>query len=149
DYVRANFDEEIQKRSQQVQLAVQRRTSTRSTMPLIAHQQGTHDDDHEDEFPSVETDAEGYQPPPQQPGDFSGGAPPPFGTEPSASGLLHPLRTRDHAGRAPVVMVSQRSLLWPLVAIAMVAIAAAALFLVWKQSQQAQAPTSVVIEQHP
>jgi serine/threonine protein kinase len=150
DFVRQNFDEEIKRRSEQVHQAIARTTNTRQTMPLIAQQPVTPDDDDEAEFPSVETDAGPYQPPPTQPGDFSGSTPPPFGAESTGNHLLEPLRGREEVGRAPVVMVRPRSsLLWPLVAIAMVGITAAALFLVWKQTQQAQVPTSVVIEQHP
>jgi tRNA A-37 threonylcarbamoyl transferase component Bud32 len=45
----------------------------------------------------------------------------------------------------PIVVVSApRSVIWPLVAIAMVAVAGGALFLVWRQMQNQQ-PTSVVI----
>src|SRR5262249_3689263 len=152
DFVRQNFDEEIKRRSEQVQQAITRSTNSRVTMPLIAQQVQVADDDDEAGFPSVETDAGPYQPPPTPvPGDFSGGTPPPFGVESTGNHMLEPLRARDEQGRAsPVVMVRQRSnLLWPIVAVAMVAITAAALFLVWKQTQQAQVPTSVVIEQHP
>jgi len=152
DFVRQNFDDEIKRRSDQVHQAIVRSTSTRATMPLIAQQVAGADDDGEDEFPSVETDGGTYQAPAPAPtsGEFSGGTPQPFGAETTGNHLLEPLRARDGVGRAPVVMVRPRnSLLWPIVAIAMVAIAATALFLVWKQTQQAQPPTSVVIEQHP
>src|SRR5262249_33084799 len=59
DFVRANFEDEISKRSQQVQQAVQRSAASRTTMPLIAQPHLTGADDHEEEFPSVETDTEG------------------------------------------------------------------------------------------
>jgi hypothetical protein len=61
---------------------------------------------------------------------------PAVGRSPSAPTVVAP---------APVVVVDhRRSLMWPLVAFAMVAIASGALFLVWRQMQE-QRPTSVVI----
>jgi serine/threonine-protein kinase len=150
DFVRQNFDDEIRRRSEQVQAAIARTSGSRVTMPLIAQQApASVDDDSEDGFPSVESDG-GANVPTPAPADFSGSTPPPFGSETTGNAVLEPLRGRENAGRAPVVMVRHRTnLLWPIVAIAMVAIAATALFLVWKQTQQAQVPTSVVIEQHP
>src|SRR5262249_62137595 len=105
--------------------------ASRTTMPLIAQPHLTGADDHEEEFPSVETDTEGPFKP-SQIADFSGNTPPPFGHETSASGnLLEPLRSREKAGRQPVVMAPHRSsLLWPLVPIALAQTAAPPLSLV-------------------
>jgi hypothetical protein len=73
--------------------------------------------------------------------DFQGQTPPPFGDGSSTSGhSLQPL----HGQPQTVVVVGKRSLVWPLLAIAMVGIAAGALFLVWKQTQ-AQPPPVVNI----
>jgi hypothetical protein len=35
----------------------------------------------------------------------------------------------------PVVVVHKRSIMWPILAVAMIAVAGGALFLVWKQTQ--------------
>jgi hypothetical protein len=79
------------------------------------------------------------------------GTPPPFGSEPTGSmPSLQPLRaqTAGPAGHtAPVVVVQhKRSIIWPLLAVAMVAVAGGALFLVWQQMQQQQ-PAEIKITQ--
>jgi serine/threonine-protein kinase len=143
---------------------------------LASPDEGLHEDDNDDDdgFPSVETEVEGappwmQRPTPQPPsmhasnsGDFAAstgsGTPPPFGTESTGSSMpsLQPLRggaiTPPNIGpgmgsTGSVVVVQQkRSIVWPLLAVAMVAIAAGALLLVYKQMQQ-QKPAEIKITQ--
>ena len=141
----------------------------RTTMPLFVQpDEGQHEDDDDDQFPSVETEVEGAPPwmPRPQPApalaghssDFAAntgsGTPPPFGAEPTGSGIgtLRPIRAGSPvpmpAGpNTHPIVVMQRSIVWPLLAVAMVAIAGGALFLVWQQMQQQQAPSEIKITQ--
>jgi eukaryotic-like serine/threonine-protein kinase len=169
DFVRANFSNELGKRSRSVMAAVHRQTDSsvgRSTMPLIAHsdeppEQLSEEDDEDDGFPSVETEVSEVPSairsagrPTSSPADFGSQTPPPFATEttPSAA-MIEPLKTGQgmpslqqlHGGQ--LVMAQRRSIVWPLLATAMVGIAAAALYLVWKQGQERNqpAPQQVVV----
>ena len=162
DYVRREFADDINKRQAQVATAVHKTNAgQRATMPLIAHDQGppTEIDDEDDEFPSVdstitETPLEiRAVRPPQDTKDFASQTgqvtPPPFANESSTSGVsIKPIAGMPMP--QPVAKPS-RSLVWPLFAIAMVGIAAGALFLVWKQmqQQQQQQPTTVNITSEP
>jgi serine/threonine-protein kinase len=162
DFVRATFSEQLGRRSQEVHNAVARTavaSGARLTMPLIGPSEvEDHEDDggDDDGFPSVETDldeAPPWHPAPtpraaSQPADFITGTPPPFGIEPTSSkGEIKPLVGAQVAtGNQAAQPAPRRSLLWPVVAIGMLGIAGAALFLVWQQ-QQRQQPTSVVITQ--
>lgn len=157
DFIRKEFADDIAKRAVQVQLAINKSSGgQRSTMPLIAHDD-TNDselDDDDDEFPAVdstitETPAEiRATRPPQDTKDFAGqstqATPLPFGGESDVSGVS--LKSIG-AGMMPQARAARpsRSILWPLLAIAMVAIAGGALFLVWKQMQQQQQPAVVNI----
>ena len=158
DFVRANFAEEIKQRSAQVATAVNRtHAGKRSTMPLVAAEESIDtpiDDDDDDGFPSVDStmsaaplDAREGRPP--LPGtDFAGGTahqtPLPFGADPSTSGpALRPIRPGMTLPQSALAQLQTeqipkqgRSLVWPMLAIAMVVIAGGALFLVWKQTQQ-------------
>ncbi len=171
DFVRDNFADELGKRSQQVAGVVHKTASgasSRSTMPLLVHPDDiTHETDDDDGFPSVETEIEGAPPwmptpqatnpnlPPVQSGDFAGnsqtGTPPPFANE-SSSGVssLQPLRGSQvmTPSGAPIVVVPQRSYVWPVVAVLMVLVAGGALFLVWHQMQN-QKPAEIKITQEP
>jgi len=155
DFVTANFAAEIGKRSSAVASAIHRTRPAepgmgRTTMPLIAedHDDATtvDEDDLDDEFPAVDSTVSEL--PTKElrsssPSDFQGTTPPPFGADSSTSGYqLKPLEAKrdDQTGR--------RSLLWPILAIAMVGIAGAALVLVWKQMQQ-QPPAIVNITSEP
>ena len=155
DFIRANFVEEIEKRHTQVASAIHRTGVGRTTMPLISHEDDTQIDELEEdsEFPSVETvdelphaiRASMAAAPTTNTGasDFAGVTPPPFGVDSQISGAsLQPLRQEATA----VAAAPRRSLVWPLLAISMVAIAAGALFLVWKQMQQAPQQGPVIIE---
>ncbi|HTR52664.1 MAG TPA: serine/threonine-protein kinase [Kofleriaceae bacterium] len=161
DYVRANFADELGKRSHEVQSAVNRTmpgqpATSRATMPLIAHDDSAPPEDDDDEFPSVETDVDlpqpQFRPAPtpraaSEPGDFYSGTPPPFAGETTGSApSLQPLR-----GSSPIpggtVVVEKRSIVWPLVAVGMLAIAGGALFLVWRQTQQQQPPPTIVVNE--
>jgi len=173
DFLQQNFQAEIGKRSQQVQSVVHKTSSgvQRTTMPLFVHpDEGQHEDDEDDEFPSVETEVEGAPPwmPRPQPApalagnsaDFAAntgsGTPPPFADTPTGSGIgtLKPIRASspvphpDGTGvQSPIVVVQKRSIIWPLLAVAMVVIAGGALFLVYQQMQQQQAPAEIKITQ--
>jgi serine/threonine-protein kinase len=173
DFLANNFAAEIGKRSAQVQSVVQRTSSgvQRTTMPLfVAPDEGQHEDDGDDsEFPSVETEVEGAPPwmPRPQPApplaghssDFAAstgsGTPPPFSDSPTGSGIgsLHPIRAGSPVPIGgstmsnPIVVVQKRSIIWPLLAVAMVAIAGGALFLVYQQMQQQQGPAEIKITQ--
>jgi eukaryotic-like serine/threonine-protein kinase len=157
DFLKADFSEEIHKRSAEVAQVIHRtKPGTpnvgRPTMPLIV-QDDEPLDDGEDEFPSVEStlsDAPPLEalrraasPNSGQPGDFVGGTPPPFGAD-SRTGSGPSLNALP-----PPIQQPKRSLLWPLVAIAAVGIAGAALFLVWKQMQNPGPPPVVNITASP
>ena len=157
DFVREQFGEELGRRSDQVHEAVQRTEigiPSRGPMPLIESEEPLESGGEDDGFPSVETDVDAAPPfrptPPSraasEPADFIVGTPPPFGVEPTPSAAsIVPLQPAPGS----VVVMPKRSLLWPLVALGMLAVAGGALFLVWQQMQQHQAPTSVVITQTP
>ncbi len=175
DFVRHNFAAEIHKRSEQVSSVVQRTNISqigRATMPMLSMaDEGEHEtDDDDDGFPSVETEVDGKPPWMQRPtpvppsmhasnsADFAAttgsGTPPPFGVETTGTGSmpsLQPLRgpvgmPNLNATGSVVVLKEKRSIVWPLIAVAMIAVAAAALFLVWKQMQQ-QKPAEIKITQ--
>ncbi len=160
DFVKANFAQEMAKRSKQVASAVHRTQSggaaARTTMPLIAHDEGPsyEVDSDEDEFPSVETDVDAAPPfvvtnaEPVVTDPFAASTPPPFAAEPTGSAVsLKPLGRLEPA--APVVG-GGRSLVWPILAVAMIAIAGGALFLVWKQTQNQRPPAPpIILTQEP
>jgi serine/threonine-protein kinase len=178
DFVQHNFAPEIGKRSEQVASVVGRARvggiPGRSTMPMLTMaDEGEHEtDDDDDGFPSVETEVDGappwmQRPTPQPPsmhagavGDFAAstgsGTPPPFGAEATGNSMpsLQPLRgavlpPNMNATGSVVVLKEKRSIVWPLIAVAMVAVAAGALFLVWQQMQQQQKPAEIKITQEP
>jgi len=141
DYVCASFAEDIQKRSQQIASAV-RTSLAPEAMPLIVQpDEETEIDDGTEEFPPVDSAVSGT---PVDARHIRTTAPEQVFHEPSATGpALDELRAVSQP--QPVVVVEhRRSVLWPLVAISMVVIAAGALFLVWKQTQHPQ--QTLVIE---
>ena len=146
DFVKANFADELTQRAAQVSAAIGRGApNQRMTMPLIAHDDSEDTDD--DAFPSVETDIDAppiSANPPTDP--LVNLTPPPFASVGETTGSapeLAPLRPVA-PGSAPVVVV-RRSVLWPLLAVAGVLVAAGALFLVWQQMQHQVAPQPAVI----
>jgi serine/threonine-protein kinase len=162
DFVKANFADEIGKRSQQVKSAVSRTqpgASARSTMPLIVRQDETNDSSEDDEFPSVETDVDstpGFvattsERPASDP--FAHSTPPPFAAETTGSAPgLRPIQGTPIGSMPiqPVVVVHKRSIMWPILAVAMIAVAGGALFLVWKQTQNQQqqpGPAPIIVTQ--
>ncbi|HEX5061367.1 MAG TPA: protein kinase [Kofleriaceae bacterium] len=166
DFVRHYFAEEIGKRSQQVASVVARTqsgvASSRATMPLLIHpDEGMHEGDGEDDFPSVETEVESaplWMPRPKPPNagassDFAGsstsGTPQPFGIESTGSApSLQPIRGQQPTpGPNQVVVVPRRSVFWPIFGVLMVVIAGGALFLVWQQMQKQQTPAEIKITQ--
>ncbi len=152
DLVKANFASELAQRATQVAAAIGRNTTaSRMTMPLIA--QGDHgDDDTDDDFPAVETDIDASPLSNARDADpFVQSTPPPFSAVGETTGSapeLAPLR--PVAPGAPVIVV-RRSVLWPLLAVAGVLVAAGALFLVWRQMQQQvlQQPSVINVTQSP
>ena len=171
DFVRTHFAEEIGKRSQQVASVVVRTQSgihstSRMTMPLLVHpDEGTHEGDDDDGFPSVETEVDGpplvprHTPTPSRPlnvvsSDFmTGGTPQPFGLETTGSApSLQPIRGAPvlpptNPNAQPIVVMPRRSVFWPIFGVLMVLIAGGALFLVWQQMQQQQQPAEIKITQ--
>jgi len=172
DFVRTHFSDELGKRSAQVANVVHRTKSgfnARSTMPLLVHAEDDHEDEDDDDgFPSVETEVEGSPPwrPTPRPmtavnpdavADFAPGStqstPQPFGVESTGSApSLQPLRRGSAVmpatgPSAPIVVMPQRSIFWPLFGVAMVLIAGGALFLVWQQMQKPQTPAEIKITQ--
>jgi serine/threonine-protein kinase len=146
DFVKANFADELAQRAQQVASAIGRSPSQqRMTMPLIAHDDSEDTDD--DAFPSVETDvdAKAFGPPPSS-DPFVQLTPPPFAAVGETTGSapeLAPLRPVAAPSTSPVI-VERRSLVWPIVAVGGLGVAAGALFLVWHQMQQ-QAPAQPAV----
>jgi serine/threonine-protein kinase len=159
DYIAANFADDLRRRTAQISSVVHS-GATRQTMPLFVQP-----DDADLELDDGE--AEGVFPPVDSAvvetivGD--GRARGPTGRraalpgptveqtpvrEPTGSGSeLDALRGVPAAVSQPqpiVVVHPRRSVVWPLVAFAMVAVAGGALFLVWRQMEN-QPPTSVVI----
>jgi len=163
DFVKANFANELGKRSQQVMSAVSRTqpgASSRSTMPLIVHEDVTNDSSEDDEFPSVETDVDSapqfvvtnLERPPSDP--FGQSTPPPFAAETtgSAPGLRPIQGTPMGSMTSAPIAAGHRSILWPILAIAMIAVAGGALYLVWKQMQNQQqqpGPAPIIVTQEP
>jgi hypothetical protein len=143
DYVCASFAEDIQKRSQQIASAV--RTSVApEAMPLIVQpDEDTEIDDGTQEFPPVDSAVSGT---PVDARHIRTTRPEQAFDEPSTTGpALAELRAIPGTQPQPVVVVQhRRSLIWPLVAISMVVIAAGALILVWRQTQRPQ--QTLVIE---
>jgi tRNA A-37 threonylcarbamoyl transferase component Bud32 len=143
DFVKANFADELAQRATQVAAAIGRNPAAqRMTMPLIA-QGDRDDDDADDDFPAVETDIDAGAHA-REPDPFVQSTPPPFAAVNETTGSapeLAPLR--PVAPGAPVIIV-RRSVLWPLLAVAGVLVAAGALFLVWHQMQQQVLQPSVI-----
>jgi serine/threonine protein kinase len=142
--VRLHFAHNIHKRSVQIASAV-RGGSARQTMPLIAQpDEETLETEGVQEFPPIDSPPPMMAVPPADPRYRRG----PSG-EQSAQGDPDPNAPQLDALRgvqAPgsqqqpiVVLKTRRSVLWPLLAFAMVGVAAGALFLVWRQQ-----PTLVV-----
>jgi serine/threonine-protein kinase len=170
DFVRGQFADDLANRANAVSAAVNRKPSgitggRAGTMPVIAPAEpDAHEGDDDDGFPSVETDVD-LQPPFQLPpptgplhpivpttAPSDDSTPPPFAAETTGNALrLDPLSgLRPAPGgtmSSPVIVVNKRSILWPLLAIAGVAIAGAALYLVYQQTQQPKAPPTVNIIQ--
>ena len=164
DFVKSNFADNITKRSQQVQIAVNKNAGNqRATMPLIAHpdtSESDTEDDDDDGFPSVETDVDdaprfvGVVPERPASDPFLSSTPPPFssGESTGSAPSLQPLRGNSNMmpptqQTGAMVVMGQRSMVWPMLAVAMVAIAAGALFLVWKQMGQQQQPAVINLTQ--
>jgi len=160
DFLRQEFHDEIGKRSQQVASVIAKTGVGRATMPLLVQQGAENSDDEGDDeyFPSVETEVDSKpkfvpQPAPARAGvaaDFAvGGTPPPFGgeTDPSQRSLVPLVPPGPQSGTQQVVVV-KRNLLWPLLAVAFLAVAGGALFLVWQQMQKQQ-PAVVNITSTP
>lgn len=169
DFIKAGFAEELTKRSEQVATAVHRThpgAVGRSTMPLITNEDSFSqqaEDSEDDEFPSVETDVDSAPhfvsviTDRSQTDPFGQSTPPPFAAESTGVAVqLRPLQGTmavqpPSPNMQPIVVIAPRSILWPILAIAMIGIAAAALFLVWKQiqTQQQLQPPIVISQEKP
>jgi serine/threonine-protein kinase len=153
DHVRGNFADEISRKSKEVASAIQRTQPAgagRATMPLlgqeIIHAEPDEDDDDFPEVDSAATDLSVPRHPASLPPIFHK-TPPPFSAETPSDERLQPL-TPQVRTQQPVVVVAKRSVWWPVFAVAMVAIAGGALFLVWRQVQNQQ-PTQVNVISGP
>jgi serine/threonine protein kinase len=149
DFVVTSFADELQQRRAQI-ASVARGGAAPQVMPVIAppDTEAREIEGDDQEFPSVDSAVSATMPPGGRPQLRSGEhAVRSMFAEPSGSGLTA-FPARDASGTGPpppiVVVNPRRSLVWPLVAGAMVAITAGALLLVWRQVQNQQ-PTSVVI----
>jgi eukaryotic-like serine/threonine-protein kinase len=138
DFVRADFGADIARQREEIAAAIGRARSGRllTVVPVLAPDD---DDGEEDrEFPPVESAIESGEHAAQA-RELDAQTPPPFDTEASASGpVLQPL-----TGVAPP---PRRGLLWPIVAAVMVAITSIALYLVWRQTQQAAPVVNITSE---
>jgi serine/threonine-protein kinase len=152
DFVRANFAAEMAQRSAQIASAV-RAGAGRQTIPLISQpdEETTEIDDDPHEFGAVSSEVS------ETPVDVrhlrgsaerlasDEPAEPPLSPAPNLDALRAVPGPPALQPPAPIVVVNpRRNLFWPLVACAMVAVAAGALFLVWRQMQNQQ-PMSLVI----
>jgi serine/threonine protein kinase len=141
DLVRAHFAHDIHQRSQQIASAVHGGLG-RKTIPLIAQpdeetlevEGGAHEFAPEDSPPAVPVSDERYR------ADSMGDGDP---TELETAPQLDVLRGVEapSSQQQPIVVVTpRRSLLWPLVALIMVGVAGAALYLVWQKP-----PPSIIV----
>jgi serine/threonine protein kinase len=151
DFVCGHFADEIRQRSVQITSAVN--SGTRKSMPLIAmpDEDTAELEDYAPDFSPV--DSESSQTPVdvrhlRGPSDEHTAvadppaSPPPLDTlrgVPAASTHQHP-----SGSQAPIVVVNpRRSVMWPLVAFAMVAVSGGALFLVWRETQTKRPPVFI------
>jgi serine/threonine-protein kinase len=152
DFVNAHFADEIRQRSLQITSAVH--SGTRKSMPLIAMpDEETELEDNAPDFAPVDSEIS------ETPVDIRHlrgpseehtavhdppASPPPLDT---LRGV--PASTQQQLSASqqqPVLVISpRRSLMWPIVAFAMVAVSGGALFLVWQQ-MQTRSPATVFIE---
>src|SRR4051812_17299879 len=137
DFVQLAFAGDLQRREGQIASAVR---APHEAIPLIeSPDEATEIDDSSHEFPAVDSGVHGT------PADarhvLAATDEQPF-NEPVTTGpeleALRALRDVTTAPQPVVVVHARRSMVWPLVAFAMVAIAAGALVLVWRQMQTPQ-----------
>jgi len=150
DFVRANFAAEIAQRSAQIASAV-RSGVDRTAMPLIVRpdEETTEVDDNTEEFGGASSEISETpvdvrhlrRPSAEQVVVNAPGEPPPN------LGALRAVPAQVHAPQPPIVVVNRRSVVWQLIAFAMVAVAGGALFLVWRQMQTPG--TTLVIDHGP
>ncbi len=151
DYVRANFAAEIAERGAQIASAV-RAGVDRHVMPLISRL--------DDDTTEVDGDTEEFGPASsevsetpvdvrhlQRPSADAIAVDEPADAPPPNLDALRAVAAPAHAPQPPIVVVNRRSVVWPLVAFAMVAVAGGALFLVWRQTQTPG--TTLVIDHGP
>jgi eukaryotic-like serine/threonine-protein kinase len=135
DFVRANFAAEIAQRSAQIASAV-RSGADRHVMPLIAQPDDdtTEVDDNTEEFGGASSEISETpvdvrhlrRPSAEQIAVDEPSDPPPN------LGALRAVLAPVHAPQPPIVVVNRRSVVWPLIAFAMVAVTGGALVLVWR-----------------
>ena len=138
DFVATSFAAEIEKRSGRVAGAMD---ATRQGIPTIVEpDEGLEGEDGtDDEFPAVDSAVSGTPPQGRHVIGASGEHPfnVPITTGPEIEALREVQNVVTEA--QPIVVVQpRRSVVWPVVAFAMVAIAGGALFLVWRQMQNPQ-----------
>jgi serine/threonine-protein kinase len=148
DFVRANFAAEIAQRSAQIASAV-RVGADRHAMPLISRpdEDTTEVEDATEEFGGISSeisetpvDVRHLRRPSAEQMAIDEPSPPP-----PTLGALRAVPAPVHAPQPPIVVVNRRSVVWPLIAFAMVAVTGGALFLVWRQMQ---APGTTLVIDH-
>ena len=149
DFVGANFGQDLQKRGAQIATAVGvAGVGTPVPVPTIIDAGEPVDSETEDEFPPVDSTLSNRPPPPPDPLRAVSGEHVAIGEAVTRLDAPIPLRGRTSQQQAvvdlqPASPAPRRSLMWPLVAVAMVGVAGGALFLVWRQMQN-QPPTQIV-----
>jgi serine/threonine protein kinase len=149
DFVSANFGQDLQKRGAQIATVVGvGGAGTPLPVPMIIEADEPADSETEDEFPPVDSTLSNRPPPPPDPLRSVSGEHGAIGEAVTRLDAPIPLRGRTSQQQAvidlqPASPAPRRSLVWPFVAIAMVAVAGGALFLVWRQMQN-QPPTQIV-----
>jgi serine/threonine-protein kinase len=136
DFLRTSFADEINRRRAETSKAVEWSADppSHTGVPALDFDAASDELDDDDDFPPVDTalaDAPLEAPQAREPG----GRPRP------------PLATGGGGERAPVSRVAhKRGVLWPLLALAMIGISAAAMFLVWKRMERQPPETIIVTE---
>jgi hypothetical protein len=150
DFVRANFAVEIAARHAQIESAV-RSGVERHTVPHIAEAEHETIDTEDEiaEFPPVDSkvsetpvDVRHLHAPSGEHSAVLGPVAPPPNLD-VLRGVHGPAASQTPS--QPIVVVERRSGVWPVVAIAMLAVAGCALFLVWRQTQRLESTPSWTI----
>ncbi len=147
EFLGTHFADEIQRRRSQTAKAVQWEAGVagRAGMPAFGAADGPVElDDEDDGFPTVDSDVTDNPLDNRPTSEFNGAAQAAVQAAATVPASFDAPDASGQAADAPpsMVVVHKRSLLWPLLALAMVGITATALFLVWKRMQR---PETIVV----